>query len=199
MANLAPKAHSRWRVAIVDDHERSRAAVRAAVWAAGGEVAGEAARCVDAIPMVTRAHPDVVIVAVGLPDGDGVATAGEITQNAGCPVVLLTSHTRDDLVARVQAAGVMAYLLKPLRPAELAPTLDLAIARFHETSRLRRTLEERKVIERAKGRLMERLNLTEDEAFRRLRRAAMNSRRPMADLARALLVSESIAEALPTI
>jgi two-component system, response regulator PdtaR len=199
MANLAPKAHSRWRVAIVDDHERSRAAVRAAVWAAGGEVAGEAARCTDAIPMVTRAHPDVAIVAVGLPDGDGVATAGEITQNAGCPVVLLTSHTRDDLVARVQAAGVMAYLLKPLRAAELAPTLDLAIARFHETSRLRRTLEERKVIERAKGRLMERLNLTEDEAFRRLRRAAMNSRRPMADLARALLVSESIAEGLPTI
>ena len=83
MANLAPKAHSRWRVAIVDDHERSRAAVRAAVWAAGGEVAGEAARCVDAIPMVTRAHPDVAIVAVGLPDGDGVATAGEITQSAG--------------------------------------------------------------------------------------------------------------------
>jgi len=199
MANLAPKAHSRWRVAIVDDHERSRAAVRAAVWAASGEVAGEAARCADALPMVTRTHPDVVIVAVGLPDGDGVATAGEITQNAGCPVVLLTSHTRDDLVARVQAAGVMAYLLKPLRPAELAPTLDLAIARFHETSRLRRTLEERKVIERAKGRLMERLNLTEDEAFRRLRRAAMNSRRPMADLARALLVSESIAEGLPTI
>ena len=199
MANLAPKAHSRWRVAIVDDHERSRAAVRAAVWAASGEVAGEAARCADALPMVTRTHPDVVIVAVGLPDGDGVATAGEITQNAGCPVVLLTSHTRDDLVARVQAAGVMAYLLKPLRPAELAPTLDLAIARFHETRRLRRTLEERKVIERAKGRLMERLNLTEDEAFRRLRRAAMNSRRPMADLARALLVSESIAEGLPTI
>jgi len=199
MANVAPKASARWRVAIVDDHERSRAAVRAAVWAAGGEVSGEAARCIDAIPMVTRVHPDVVIVAVGLPDGDGVAIASEITQSAGCPVVLLTSHTRDDLVARVQAAGVMAYLLKPLRPAELAPTLDLAIARFHEASRLRRTLEERKVIERAKGRLMERLNLTEDEAFRRLRRAAMNSRRPMADLARALLVSESIAEGLPTI
>ena len=200
MANVAPKASARWRVAIVDDHERSRAAVRAAVWAAGGEVAGEAARCADA-----------------LADGDAVAPGRRhrrgrlarrrrrgrsrppVTQSAGCPVVLLTSHTRDDFVARAQAAGVMAYLLKPLRPAELAPTLDLAVARFHETSRLRRTLEERKVIERAKGRLMERLNLTEDEAFRRLRRAAMNSRRPMVDVARALLVSESIAEGLPTI
>ena len=169
------------------------------MWSAGGEVAGEAARCADALTMVTRVRPDVAVVAVGLPDGDGVETAGEITQHAECPVVLLTSHTRDDLVARVQAAGVMAYLLKPLRAAELAPTLDLAIARFHETHRLRRSLEERKVIERAKGRLMERMNLTEDEAFRRLRRAAMNSRRPMVEVARALLVSESIAEGLPTI
>jgi response regulator NasT len=122
-----------------------------------------------------------------------------VTQEAGCPVVLITSRTRDDLVARAQAAGVMAYLIKPLRAAELAPALDLAVARFHETSRLRRTLEERNVIERAKGRLMERMNLTEDEAFRRLRRAAMNSRRPMVEVARALLVSESIAEGLPTI
>jgi response regulator NasT len=149
--------------------------------------------------MLDRTRPDVVVVAVGLPDGDGVQTAAEITQDPGCPVILLTSHTRDELVTRARDAGVMAYLIKPLRAAELAPTLDLAVARFAETRTLRRTLEERKVIERAKGRLMERLNLTEDEAFRRLRRAAMNSRRPMADLARALLVSESIAEGLPTI
>jgi response regulator NasT len=199
MATVMTKRSPRWRVAIVDDHERSRAAIRAAVWAAGGEVAGEAARRADAPAMLGRVRPDVVVVAVGLPDGDGVEAAAEITQDPGCPVVLLTSHTRDELVTRARDAGVMAYLLKPLRAAELAPTLDLAVARFAETRTLRRTLEERKVIERAKGRLMERLNLTEDEAFRRLRRAAMNSRRPMADLARALLVSESIAEGLPTI
>jgi AmiR/NasT family two-component response regulator len=199
MATVMPKSTARWRVAIVDDHERSRAAIRAAVWAAGGEVAGEAARQADASAMVARARPDVAVVAVGLPDGDGVQTAAEITQSPGCPVVLFTSHTRDDLVARALEAGVMAYLLKPLRAPELAPTLDLAVARFAETRRLRQTLEERKVIERAKGRLMERMNLTEDEAFRRLRRAAMNSRRPMVEVARALLVSESIAEGLPTI
>ena len=199
MATVMPKRNARWRVAIVDDHERSRAAIRAAVWAAGGEVAGEAARRSDTPAMLARARPDVVVVAVGLPDGDGVETAAEITQDPGYPVVLLTSHTRDELVTRARDAGVMAYLLKPLRGAELAPTLDLAVARFAETRTLRRSLEDRKVIERAKGRLMERLNLTEDEAFRRLRRAAMNSRRPMADLARALLVSESIAEGLPTI
>jgi len=189
----------RWRVAVVDDHAPSRAALRAAVSDAGGEVVGEAQRSGEALAMVTRARPDVAIFAVGLPDGDGVAAAADVTTATQCPVVLFTSHTQDDLVARAQAAGVMAYLLKPLRPAELAPALDLAIARFRETRELKQTLEERKVIERAKGRLMERLRLTEDEAFRRLRRAAMNSRRPMVEIARAVLVSASVTEDLPAI
>jgi response regulator NasT len=192
MATVMTKRSPRWRVAIVDDHERSRAAIRAAVWAAGGEVAGEAARRADAPAMLGRTRPDVVVVAVGLPDGDGVETAAEITQDPGCPVVLLTSHTRDELVTRARDAGVMAYLLKPLRAAELAPTLDLAVARFAETRTLRRTLEERKVIERAKGRLMQRHSLTEEQAFQRLRRAAMDTRRPMVDIARAVLVSDTV-------
>jgi len=199
MAKVMPKTGLRWRVGIVDDHVPSRADVRAAVAAAGGEVAGEATRAADALAMVSSVRPDVVIFAVGLPDGDGVAAAAAVTSANDCPVVLFTSHTRDELVARAQSAGVMAYLLKPLRPAELAPALDLAVARFAETRQLRQTLEERKVIERAKGRLMDKLNLTEEEAFRRLRRAAMNSRRPMVEIARALLVSESVTEDLPRI
>ena len=199
MAKVMTRTSVRWRVVVVDDHERSRADVRAAVMAAGGEVAGEATRGAEAVAMINEARPDVAIFAVGLPDGDGVAAAAAVTSTTGCPVVLFTSHTRDDLVARAQAAGVMAYLLKPLRPAELAPSLDLAVARFAETRQLRQTLEERKVIERAKGRIMDRLNLTEDEAFRRLRRAAMNSRRPMVEIARALLVSESVTADLPRI
>ena len=199
MARVMPRASVRWRVVVVDDHEPSRADVRAAVSAAGGEVTGEATRAADALALVTSTRPDVAIFAGGLPDGDGVAAAAEVTRATGCPVVLFTSHSRDELVARAQTAGVMAYLLKPLRPAELAPALDLAVARFSETRQLRQTLEERKVIERAKGRLMDRLNLSEEEAFRRLRRAAMNSRRPMIEIARALLVSESVTEDVPRI
>jgi AmiR/NasT family two-component response regulator len=199
MAKVMTRTSTRWRVAIVDDHVPSRADVRAAVLAAGGEVVGEASRGGDALALVNSARPDVAICAVGLPDGDGVSAAAAVTSTTGCPVVLFTSHTRDDLLARAQAGGVMAYLLKPLRAAELAPTLDLAVARFAETRQLRQTLEERKVIERAKGRIMERLHLTEDDAFRRLRRAAMNSRRPMVEIARALLVSESVTEDLPRI
>src|SRR6266581_3988278 len=135
----------RWRVAILDDHERSRAALRGAIWAAGGEVVGEALRCTDALPLITRASPDAAIFAVGLPDGDGIEAAAHVIATADCPVVLFTSHTGDD------------------------------------------------VIERAKGSLMARFGLTEDEAFRRLRRAAMDNRKPMVEIARALLVSESVA------
>ena len=136
MGNPALTFSPRWRVAIVDDHEPSRADVRAAVMAAGGEVAGEATRGTEAAAVISRARPDVVICAVGLPDGDGIAAAAEMT--AGVPVVLFTSHTRDELVARAQSAGVMAYLLKPLRPAELAPPSE----RFTERPRRRRAVQD---------------------------------------------------------
>ena len=197
MAGEEPKSDPRWRVAILDDHERSRASLRAAIWAAGGVVVGEAVRCADALALVRRTAPDVAVFAVGLPDGDGVDAARTVI-DAGFPVVIFTSHTREDLVDRARAAGVMSYLLKPLRSAELAPVLDLAVARFRETRDLRRSLEDRKVIERAKGRLMARYQLSEDQAFQRLRRAAMDSRRPMVEIARALLVSESVALDVPT-
>jgi response regulator NasT len=188
---------SRWRVAIVDDHERSRAALRAAIWAARGEVVGEAPRCRDALALVERTQPTVAVFAVGLPDGDGAEAAAEVIARGICPVVLFTSHTDDSLVERATAAGVMAYLLKPLRPAELAPALDLAVARWLEAQALRVRLEERKVIERAKGAMMRRHGLTEDEAFKRLRRTAMDTRRPLVEIARAVLVSESLAPQLP--
>src|SRR5262245_43430971 len=129
MATVRETKLPRWRVVIVDDHERSRAATRAAVWAAGGEVAGEATRDADALELVRETGPDAAIFAAGLPDGDGVEAAREVTAAAGCPVVLCTSRTAADLVDRARTAGVMAFLLKPLRPAELAPALDLAIAR----------------------------------------------------------------------
>jgi response regulator NasT len=189
----AAQEHPRWRVAIVDDHERSRAALRSAVWAAGGEIVGESVRCGDALAMIRRVSPDVAVCAAGLPDGDGVQAAAQVTQ-ADCPVVLFTSHTDEALMERARAAGVMGFLLKPLRPAELAPALDLAVARFKEVRQLKQSLEGRKVIERAKGTLMARLGLTEEEAFSRLRRAAMDSRRPMVDIARALLVSDTVAK-----
>jgi response regulator NasT len=184
-------------VAIVDDHDPSRAALRAAVVAAGGQVVGEAVRRAEALALIERGAPDVAVVAVGLPDGDGVEAAAEIVA-AGCPVVLFTGRRDDALVARAAEAGVMGWLGKPLRAEDVPPTLDLAVARFAEVRTLRSRLEERKLIERAKGLLMRRYHLDEEEAFRRLRRAAMDSRRPMVEVARSLLLSESVVSDLPT-
>lgn len=171
--------------------------MRAAIWAAGGEIVGEAVRAVDALSLVQRVRPDVAVIAVGLPDGDGVQVAALVTSEAVCPVVLFTARSGHDMAGRAAAAGVMAYLHKPLRPAELAPTFDVAVARFQETCTLRRQLEERKLIERAKGVLMARYGVSEEHAFQQLRRNAMDTRRPMAEIARALLVSESVIASCP--
>lgn len=190
---------SRWRVVIVDDHAPSKAAVIEAVAAMEGVVAGAGSSASEAPALVERCRPDVVILAVGLPDGDGVEAARAIMDRFPCPIVLLTSRTDPSVVGRAQAAGIMAFLLKPLRADELGPTLDLAVARFREfeairkeNADLKKVMESRKLIERAKGALMEREGLTENEAFRRIQKAAMDARKPMTAIAEAILLAESL-------
>ncbi len=195
----------RWRVVIIDDHASSRAAVAEAVAAQGGQVLGNGNRATDALPLAERYAPDVLIVAVGLPDGDGVLAARDVAASGRCPVVLLTSHTGPDVAARAADAGVLGFLVKPVRAEELGPALDVARARFKELislreegERLRRQLEARKVIDRAKGILMLRLGLSEPQAFRRIQKTAMDTRRTMADVAQTLLASADLTAARPT-
>jgi response regulator NasT len=193
-----------WRVLIVDDHAASRAAVAEAVTAQGGQVVGNGSRAEDVLRLVDKHRPDVVVLAVGLPDADGVQAAREVMTVAACPVVLVTSHTDAPVVARAVDAGVLGFLAKPVRAEELGPTLDVAIHRFREietmrqeNETLRRKLESRKLVERAKGILMRRLGLSEPEAFRRIQKTAMDTRRPMADVAQALLLTEEVGHARP--
>jgi response regulator NasT len=117
--------------------------------------------------------------------------------------VVLTSHADREVIERARRAGAMAYLVKPLRSAELAPAVELAIARFAQLERveleaagLRRALEERKTIERAKGLVMDRLGLTEAVAFRLLQKTAMDRRVPVVTLAERLIAGESPAAIL---
>jgi response regulator NasT len=182
----------RWRVAILDDHGPSRSDLAAAVIAAGGAVAETAEDARAAVGVVGRARPDVAVFAVGLRDGDGIDAAAAVMAADPCPIVLCTRRRGDALIERARRAGVMGYLLKPLRAEELPPVLDLAIARFAEIRDLRQRLEARKLIERAKGLLMTRQGLSEEEAFRVLRRTAMNRRRSMAEVAQAVILAESM-------
>ena len=185
----------RWRVVIVDDHAPSRAAVAETVVSQGGQVVGNGSRVEDAVSLVERHRPDATVVAVGLSDGDGVEAARQVMAGCPCPLVLLTSRTDPAVAARAVEAGVLGFLAKPLRPEELGPALDLAVSRFRdleavrrENEELRRKLESRRLVERAKGLLIERLGLTEAEAHRRLQKTAMDTRRPIAAVAQSVLL-----------
>ena len=192
------KTH-RWRVLIVDDHAPSRAAVAEVVGAQGGIVVGNGSRAEDAVRLVDKHRPDVLLLAVGLPDGDGVEAARRVMATLPCPIVLLTSHADPDVAARAVDAGVLGFLVKPLRSAELGPALDVAVTRFSELEAVRKEiealkqkLESRKLVDRAKGLLMTRLGLSEPEAFRRIQKTAMDTRKSMADVAQALLLADGM-------
>jgi len=189
----------RWRVLIVDDHAQSRAAVAEAVGVQGGTVVGNGSRAEDVARLVDKHRPDVLLLAVGLPDGDGVDAARQVMSTMPCPIVLLTSHTDTTVAARAVEAGVLGFLVKPLRPEELGPALDVAVSRFRDLEAVRREnealkqkLEARKLVDRAKGVLMTRLGLSEPEAFRKIQKTAMDTRKTMAEVARALLLTDGL-------
>ena len=187
----------RWTVALIDDHAPSRAAVAETVTGQGGLVVGNGNRVGD-VRRLAESQPDVLVCAVGLPDGDGIEAVREVSSL--CPVVLFTSHIDPAVSKRAGDAGVLGFLVKPLRPEELGPALDLAVSRFRdfqsvrrENETLKRAIEARKLIERAKGILMKRLGMSEPEAFRKIQKTAMDTRKPMTEVAEALLLTEEMA------
>ena len=189
----------RWRVLIIDDHAQSRVAVAEAVGSQGGAVVGNGSRVEDAVRLVDKHRPDVLLLAVGLPDGDGVEAARRVMATLPCAIVFLTSHADPEVARRAVDAGVLGFLVKPLRSAELGPALDVAVTRFSEleavrkeNETLRQKLESRKLVDRAKGLLMTRLGLSEPEAFRRIQKTAMDSRKTMAKIAQALLLAYGV-------
>ena len=188
-------------VVIIDDSLGSRAALGKALMKLAFTVAGEGASGSDAIRLAQELKPDVLFLAVGLPEMDGVSAAAQILEAHPLPIIILSSHLDPELIQRAKEAGVMDYMVKPLREEELLPAIELAVSRFQEFMALRkenadlkRTLEGRKLIERAKGALMERQKISEQQAFARIQRASMNTRRPMAEIAQAILLTEEVTE-----
>jgi two-component system, response regulator PdtaR len=184
------------RVLVIDDHDPSRTQLVKTLRASGYEIAGEGASGRAALTLAQTAAPDALLMAVGLRDMDGIDAARDLMQSKPLPIVLLTSHYDTPTVERAKQARVMAYLVKPLRGEELTPAIELAITRFHdyaslqeENSALKENLQSRKLIERAKGLLMEQRKLSEEQAYSLIKRTSMNMRKPMADVAQAILVA----------
>ncbi len=193
MERTAPTLPS-LRVLVVDDDIADRKHVRSALESAGHKVVGEASDGVEMARLALAERPDLLLFDVHLPGLSGLDGLRQIRQQTNLAAAVITSDSSPDMLRQAIGEKVIAYLVKPVEPQELLITLRVAHMRYaeerallDENTTLKQNLENRKLIERAKGTLMKRHKWTEAEAFRRLQRAAMNRRTSMVELARDIL------------
>jgi response regulator NasT len=187
------------RIVIADDESLIRLDLREMLTHLGYDVIGEASDGNSAMELARKLRPDLVIMDIKMPDLDGISAAEGLTGDRIAPVVLLTAYSDQALVERAKEAGVVGYVVKPFREAELMPVIELSLARFEEfqslekeVGNLKEALESRKVVERAKGVLMEVHGLKESEAFHRIRRTSMDARKSMKEVAEAILLTHEM-------
>ena len=191
----------RTRVIIVDDESIIRMDLREMLTNLGYLVVGEAGDGRSAVNLARELKPDVAIFDIKMPGMDGIEAARILTEERIAPVVLLTAYSQRDLVERAKEAGVVGYITKPMRESDLTPAIEVAMARFSEfralekeVGDLKQALETRKLVDRAKGVLMDTQGLTEAEAFRKIQKMSMNKRRSMKDVAEAIILAHQTRE-----
>ncbi|MEO8289973.1 MAG: response regulator [Gaiellaceae bacterium] len=184
------------RILVAEDETIIRLDLKDVLERAGFEVCAEARDGEEAVELARSEQPDLAVLDVKMPRLDGIEAARRILAERPIPIVMLTAYGQDELVARAVEAGVFGYLVKPFRETDLLPAIQAARARHAELEALREEAESlaealatRKIVERAKGILMERDGLTENDAFVRLRRASQASGRPMRVVAEALIAT----------
>ena len=189
----------RTRVIIADDESIIRMDLREMLTNLGYLVVGEVGDGQSAVNLARELKPDVVVMDIKFEgdDFDGIDAARLLTEAKIAPVVLLTAYSQRELVVRAREAGVVGYLVKPFREADLVPAIEVALARFKEFRAMEKqvddledALETRKLVDRAKGILMDSQDLTEAEAFRRIQKMSMNTRKPMKDVAEAVILAQ---------
>jgi response regulator NasT len=155
----------------------------------------------SAVSQARELRPDLVIMDIRMPELDGIEAARILTAEDIAPVLLLTAYSEPELVQRATQAGVIGYLVKPFREAQLSPAIEVTLGRFREFQQVRKelgdvreALEARKVIDRAKGMLMDKHGLSESEAFRRIQKRSMDTRKSMREVAEALLLASELDE-----
>jgi AmiR/NasT family two-component response regulator len=187
------------RILIADDESIIRMNLREMLTQHGYEVIAEASNGKTAIELANKLKPDLVMMDIKMPGIDGVTAAAELVSNRVAPVVLLTAYSERSLIGQAKEAGVSGYLVKPVRDTELTPVIELALARYHQflnleqqVSDLQEALETRKLVEKAKGVLMEVHGLTESDAFNRMRKTSMDHRKSLRDVAEAILLAHDV-------
>jgi response regulator NasT len=190
-------AESRIRILVAEDEALIRMDLVEMLGEAGYEVVAEASDGEQAIELAKLHKPDLAILDVKMPILDGISAAEKIIAIA--PVLMLTAFSQRELVERARDAGVMAYVVKPFSIGDLVPAIEIAISRHlqmrtlaDEVADLHERLETRKLIDRAKGILMQALNLAEPEAFSWIQRAAMDRRLTMKEVAQAVISPDAV-------
>ena len=187
---------ARTRILVAEDETIIRLDLRTLLEGAGFEVCAEARDGEEAVELARREEPDLAVLDVKMPKLDGIDAARKILDERPIPIVMVTAYGEQELVSRAVEAGVFGYLVKPFRETDLLPAIETARARHAELVELRaeadslaEALAARKAIERAKGLLMEREGLNEQEAYARLRKASQISGRPLRVVAEALIAT----------
>ncbi|GAC54254.1 ANTAR domain-containing response regulator [Gordonia amicalis] len=182
------------RVLVAEDDSLIRMDLIEMLREEGYDVVGEAPNGQVAVELTESLRPDLVIMDIKMPIRDGIDAATEIAEKRLAPVVMLTAFSQRDFIEKVRDAGAMAYLVKPFTKADLVPAIEVAVSRYHELKLLEREvatmnerLETRKLVERAKGLLMQKQGLSEPEAFKWIQRAAMDRRTTMKAVAQVVV------------
>jgi response regulator NasT len=190
---------SKLKVLIADDEPIILLDLKQMLENLGYEVVAEASDGQQAVDLARETHPDVCILDVKMPVMDGIEAVEIITEENIAPTILLTAYSDRELVDRAKTAGVFAYLVKPFKPSDLPPSIEVARSRFEqniqltkEVGTLQERLEARKLVDRAKGILMDEHKLSEGEAYRRIQVQSMNLRKTMREVAEAIILAKSI-------
>ena len=185
------------RIAVADDEPDMRDYFAKILPRLGHQVVALARDGRELVEQCRAVRPDLVLTDIKMPEMDGIDAAIALYRDTPLPVVLVSAYHDSELVQRAEADHIMGYLVKPIKQADLGPVIALAMRRFEqfqelrkEASDLRQALEDRKLIERAKGILMKKVGLDEQEAFRRLQKLAMDSNRKLIDVAQMVLTAE---------
>jgi response regulator NasT len=185
------------RIVVADDEPDMRDYFRKMLPRLGHQVVAVAADGRELVEQCRATRPDLVITDIKMPDMDGIDAAQQIYSECPVPVILVSAYHDAGLIARAEADHILGYLVKPIKQTDLEPVIVLAVRRFEqfeelrkEAADLRQALDNRKVIERAKGLLMKNVGLDEPEAFRRLQKLAMDTNRKMIEVAQMILTAE---------
>lgn len=187
------------RVLIADDDPIIRLDLKQMLENLEYDVVAEAGDGQQAVELARETNPDICILDVRMPILDGIDAVNVLTEENIAPAILLTAYSDRELVDRAKAAGVFAYLVKPFKPSDLPPAIEVARSRYEQNSALNKEvetlqdrLEARKLVDRAKGILQEEHKITEAEAYRRIQLQSMNLRKTMKEVAEAIIMAKTV-------